>query len=314
MPFAGPETVVDAPALVAPPTGLIQTFRPIEPPTPDNDAGGDARGPLDHWLAGIRFSPENHLIPEVIDPCSTTGTGMSAVVSRKPARLWQPFLAVVHDSCSTWGWTVDDYVGRAQRSLAAKETIAVEQEFMHGALLGNGGYTNGVPATPGAHGGLNPFLSDANAVIYSSGISAPTPREGIALANEAIARSGVGFGVIHMSAFFAEVLQANYAFVKWNDGTLRTINGNLVVIGNGYDGVGPDGTGGPADTSHATEWIYVTDPLEIYREPEANIFPRTLAEATDKPLNAVTYRAERAYAIGWSGLLQVAIKVNVLTT
>lgn len=312
MPFTGPETVVDAPPLVAPPTGLIQSFRPIEPPTPNSDGGGEARGPLDHWLSGIVLSPENHLLPEVLDACVSVSKSES--VSRNPSRHWQPFVVAVHDSCSTWGWTVADYQGRALRALAAKETIAVEQEFMHGALLGNGGYTTGVPATPGAHGGLNPFLSDSAAVVYTGGITGPTPREGIALANGVIARSEVGFGVVHMSAFFAEVLQANYAFVKWNDGTVRTVNGNIVVIGNGYDGVGPDGTGGPNDTTHATEWIYVTDPIDIYREPVPHIFPGTLAEATDKVQNAVTYRAERAYAIGWSGLLQVAIKVNVLTT
>lgn len=309
-----------------------------------------------------------------------TGGGTGA--SRKSPVSGQPFLAVLHDSCSTFGWQQADYVGRARRGLAPRETIAVEQEFMHGLLMGAGrtvtdattntdtslvsatiGFSpddvgrtvtgsgvNGADiaagttilsvtnattavlskATLGSHvtsvtvtlgslaGGSNRYLADQNVDVYGTGAVDPKPIQALAYANEIIARSGIGQGMIHVSAFFAEVASAlGYTFKTDSRGRLVTLNGNIVVPGNGYDGVGPDGTGGSADdgandSGHTHEWIYVSDMPIIWRPPTVNVFPASLREATNRAQNEVTFRAERPYIIEWSALLQAAIKVNVL--
>lgn len=309
----------------------------------------------------------------LIQPTPATVTG----ASRKTPVAGQPFLTTLHDSCSTFGWMAADYVGRAQRGLAPRETIAVEQEFMHGSLMGASrvvadGATNtnttitsatlgfskndigrpitgtGIPAgtvisavtnattatiskaatatatgvtfTLGSvAGGSNRYLSDQNCVVYTL-VSAfdPNPIQALAYANEAIARAGIGQGMIHVSAFFVEAASAlGYTFVKDNRGRLTTLNGNIVVPGNGYDGIGPDGTGGPTDDStsksgHTHEWIYVSDLPVVWRSPAAMIFPASLREATNMALNEVTFRAQRPYIVAWSALLQVAIKCNIL--
>lgn len=363
----------------------------VAAPTGGMELGARSADPLDHWMAGIRWQPEPHLNLELVDPCTDAGTskivyGASGAtgISRKAPVTGQPFVVVLHDSCSTFGWKDADYVGRAQRGLAPRETIAVEREFMHGTLMGasrvvtDGATTNasatvtsatagfsqadlhkritgaGIPAnsfigvvtnattiglsssatanTPvnatataagvtltiaGLAGGANRYLSDRNCKVYNTGAVDPTPVQALAYANEVIAKWGGGQGMIHVTPFFAEIAAAAGSPFKTDArGRLVTLNGNIVVPGNGYDGIGPDGTGGPADdagndSGHNHEWIYVSDLPVIWREPSPEVFPYTLREATNRDLNEVTFRAERPYAIAWSALLQTAIKCKL---
>lgn len=429
------------------------------------ERGGSSADPLDHWGAGISWSPESVQGVELADPCTDVGTpfsifdgarvvtdgattntsttltsltaqfssldvgrkisgagiqalttvvsvtdprtvvmslaatatatGVTVLVSqastnptRKATVTAQPFLVVVRDSCGAAGWQAADYAGRAVRGLAPKETIAVEQEFMHGRLMGagrtantaaDGHLTNGSAAitsatadftqadvgrkitsniagvaanttvtvvtdahtatmsanftgststvavftVAGVAAGTNRYLSDDNCQVYNTGAVDPTPVQALAYANEVIARSAIGQGMIHVSAFFAEVAKATgFSLVKDSRGRLVTLNGNIVVPGNGYDGVGPDGSGGSADDSgggasiyqsgHSHEWIYVSDIPVIWRPPAPSLYPATLREALDTAKNTVSVRAQRLYEIEWSALLQVAIKVNVL--
>lgn len=358
------------------------------------EMGGKSDQPFDHWLAGIRWLPENVLPLELFDPCNDGGgtfidyaASGATGVSRKPSVAGQPFGVNLHDSCSTYGWKDADYVGRATRGLSARETWHVEREFMHGDFMGaarviaadghstsgsnaitsaTGEFTqadvgkritsslSGIPANTfigtvtdnthatlsssatsnvtvnatanqtiavftiaGRAGGSNRFLADANAHILT-GVTDPTPIQALAYANEAIARANIGQGMIHVSAFFLEIVAAGgYAFEKDARGRLRTPNGNIIVPGNGYDGVGPDGTGGSVedgsnDSGHSHEWIYATDVPVIWRPPQPDIFPTTLREATRMTKNEVTFRAQRAYVIAWSALLQTAIKCKIV--
>lgn len=357
------------------------------------EAGGpaDRADPFSRWLAGLRWSPENGLAPELVDPCGNVpvqkfsagdGTTGSTGVSRLPNVTAAAFMVQLHDSCSTWGWRANDYVGRATRGLSPKETWDVEREFMHGGFLGasrvftaDAHLTNGSPNVTLADGtftqadvgkivtanvsGLaagtkiltvtdgqtlvltnsftgsntttailtvhdldnaatgNRYLSDSHCHVIT-GPTDPTPIQALAYLNEYIARANLGQGMIHVSAFFLELVAAGgYAFEKDARGRLRTPNGNIIVPGNGYDGVGPDGTGGSAedganDTGHTHEWIYASDLPIIWRPPQMTVFPATLREATKEDQNEVTFRASRPYIIQWSALLQGAIKSKVI--
>ncbi len=364
-----------------------------------NPSDGD---PFAHWLAGVRWVPENDVAPELFDPCTDSGTsfvvfsggsGSGATgVSRKATRTGQAFGISVRDACSSWGWKEADYAGRAIRGLLPRETVMVEREFMHGDFMGasrstsstpDGTNTNGsnafssptlkltqadvgkkitgalsgipantyigtvVSATSGTFsssptsnvsvnatvtrsgtqtftiaskaGGSNRFLSDSNCHIYDTGAVDPTPVQALAYANEAIAKANIGQGMIHVSAFFLELVAASGYLLKTDSrGRLLTLNGNIVVTGNGYDGVGPDGTGGPVgdasgkDSGHDHEWIYVSDIPVIWRPPQPEVFPATLREAMKMTVNEVTFRAMRPYAIAWSAELQSAIKCKVI--
>lgn len=481
MPFSGPETDIEAPPLISPPTGLLQSVTLIEHPlletagylaklvgpdaqdtilaaavtrfahemfgeavdAPDEtgpwqevaekqieelpfdqreqlrmaliaaatdalvaapmgglELGGNPTGdPFAHWLAGVRWVPENDVAPEMFDPCADAGSSFTVFsggsgsgatgVSRRSTRTASAFGVAVRDACSTWGWKEADYAGRAVRGLTPRETVLVEREFMHGHFMGahvsaaDGTTTNaspnvstvlpffkswmvgqritssetGIPAntfigtvTDSTHatlsssatanvavnatashagtstftvaslaGGANRFLSDRNCHIYDTGAVDPTPVQALAYANEAIAKANIGQGMIHVSSFFLELVAASGYLLKTDSrGRLLTLNGNVVVSGNGYDGEGPDLTGGPADdgvgddSGHTHEWIYVSDLPVIWRPPRPEVFPATLREATKMSVNEVTFRALRPYVVAWSAELQTAIKCKVI--
>lgn len=182
------------------------------------------------------------------------------------------------------------------------------------SVEGPGALTMDKNATLGVPGGELVTFRDPNLSVLNGG-TAVAPGLALAYLNEAIARSTLGLGWIHATAFLVERWFAARAVIGNQGPTARlfSVNGNTVIAGNGYSGTGPDGTGGPADGQGAApvQWAFVTEPFQVYRTPEAMVYPGTLAEAAQRELNLVTYRASRPYAHNWGRLLKAAIKVNV---
>jgi hypothetical protein len=388
---AGPELVVAAPPLSPPLTGLLQAARVIE-----------LQGPAEHWLAGVRFSPEGQVQPDLFDICAGLATGNTLLAGgvgatagaggfRRSPRKFSPFAVEVPDVCSTFGFSMDEYADRARRSLLAREPWAVEREFEQGNLIST-----------------NPHLADnTDPYLSTVGLAPTSPRDSLALLDEAIANAGIGLGMIHCTPYIADQW-ANLRLIDFGraigdnglpqplDGIvgpqryITSPKGNIIVIGNGYQGIGPDGTGGApydatfydgvmtsgsavltsntaafvagdvgksivvvgagasgaalsttilsrasatsvtlnasasttvasapfvirsrtGDSTHAAQWAYATDLVQILRSADVTIMPTTLAQATDRAANNVTFRAQREYAVIWSGLLHAAVKVN----
>lgn len=224
------------------------------------------------------------------DVATTTGQPTISSASSN----WQPFMV---------GWTATG------GSIPANTTVLSVQDGTHLTLSANAGATaTGVTVT---------FRDPALQIL--NGGTAVSPGLALAYLNEAIARAPLGMGWIHATAFLTERWFSARAVVGGQAGPtarLYSVNGNAVIPGNGYSGVGPDGTGGPADGQGAApvQWAFATEPFQVFRTPEPTVYPDTLAQASQRELNLVTYRASRPYAHNWGRLLKAAVKVNVAAT
>lgn len=285
----GSEVDVEAPELEEPITGLLAQVPVISGPQ------------ADRWLAGMSFSPGVAGIPEFRDLCSTgvmAGTNL-----RVAARYVHPFELIVHDRCSTFGWTEANYVERATDALEVKRHWGVEREWEKGELIpGNlhlaATYTSPNPTTVILAGGVD--VSAAN---------------GLALLDEEIGNSDnvVGRGMIFCTPFVNAQWKAAGLLSDMETVDGRTVilspAGNYVVVCGGLEGRGPAGT---VPAAHASQWAYATDPIVVVAGTPQT-FPDTLLEALKHDHNEVTYRQEQWFAILWGGLLHAAVNISTET-
>lgn len=305
----GVETIVAPPPLLPPTSGLLQVARVIEHRVDDEGPFAER----DHWLSGIRWPVPNNQGLVAIDACHTNLV-LPEDNSGLPAGAYYPFAVVEEDSCYAATFGEETFRARAEEGLLAREPAAVEAQLERG-LVG--------PT-------VNPHLADTEAgVIYlaSTGASqatqlALTPKDALAVLDEAIAVWGGGLGMIHAPAYvIAQWVSSRSVLIE--DLTDTTIprdprrvffspNGNIIVAGSGYRGVSPDGTVVPNSTvsGHAAMWCYATDLIVVHREDRVSFIPDNMAQALNRQTNLVTWRAWRAYAFAWNRLLHASVKVN----
>jgi hypothetical protein len=218
---------------------------------------------------------------EFRDPCANDlGTSL-ATGGTHAAGLARGFAVIQRDECSGFGWQQADYEARAREALVARDSFAVERQF---------------EANPLAL--AVPYLrtSDASTALVVGG-GAVHPRKALALP-------------------YLVDLWSPDLIMSERGGRILSPNGNVVVAGNGYTGVGPDGSGGlPATVIAGTVWAYATDLIVVDREATPTLNPPTLADALDRTVNTIRYRASRFYSIRWARRLHAAVKITVdLTT
>jgi hypothetical protein len=147
-----------------------------------------------------------------------------------------------------------------------------------------------------------PALATSGAVVVNTA-GAVDPSAGLRLLEEAAGDCSVGGEVmIHGRAYaiggMAEkgmVRMATENDAVYEAGRPKMVDymGSLVVPGRGYTGSGPNG-----EQPGATEWLYATGIVTV-RLGEVFYTPDTLAQATDRSTNTVTYYAERAAAVAF---------------
>jgi hypothetical protein len=236
---------------------------------------------------------------EFRDPCANDlGTSL-ATGGTHAAGLARGFAVIQRDECSGFGWQQADYEARAREALVARDSFAVERQF---------------EANPLAL--AVPYLrtSDASTALVVGG-GAVHPRKALALLDTAIGAAGIGQGMIHALPYLVDLWSPDLIMSE-RGGRILSPNGNVVVAGNGYTGVGPDGSGGlPATVIAGTVWAYATDLIVVDREATPTLNPPTLADALDRTVNTIRYRASRFYSIRWARRLHAAVKITVdLTT
>lgn len=191
----------------------------------------------------------------------------------------------------------DRFRARAVAAFTAVEGEAIEREFLAGALAAT-----------------NPHLADGRGVFPNLD-AATTVIRGISLLENVIAASGRQ-GLIHMSPAAATI--GGYLMGIFPDtrlGVLRTINGTVVIPGQGYAaGATPESHAAPSGDE---EWIYASGPVDV-RRGEVEVLPSTVAEALDRSVgatndksNTITYRAERDYVVSWDTAVQGAVLVDL---
>lgn len=294
MPASGSGVPTDAPPLLPPTSGLLAQF-------PPRAASGD------HWLTGQTFSPESGTALELTDVCRDT-YALSEAPTLRPARDFDPFAVVLREQCSDFGWQHADYVDRASRALAVRRHFAVEREFEQGALNSANPHLAATYTTPTAPSATLTLASGARV----------SPLDGFCLLEEAIGAAGVGRCVIHATTFlvaqWTHLGLLRHETMEGDEGVgkvsrILSPNGNVVIGGGGYQGRGPDGN---VPASHASQWAYATDWLAVEASaPETS--PKTLAEATQKERNLVTFRQDQFFTVRWSGLLHTAVLIATTT-
>lgn len=291
----GSEIPVDGPRLEAPVVGLLAQVPVIDGPE------------ADRWLRGMAFSPESAGTLEFNELCLPED--LLGTAQRLANLAVHPFKLTLHDRCSTWGWSENDYVGRVTRALDVKRHWGVDREFEKGELIPDNLHL------ADTYGGA----PDPTTVTLAGGANV-SPSDAIGLLDEAIGNSAnnIGRGYIFAPPFVATKWKGagvlNYEEISDDAGVGRRAvilspAGNHVVIGNGFEGRGPSGS---VVAAHASQWAYATDPIIVVKgEPET--FPGTMVEATDFHTNTVVFRQEQWFAVLWAGLLHAAVKVSTAT-
>ena len=272
----------------------------------------------DHWLNGIQYRRERCGVgaalpvgcadaveyPYTPEPYSPT----KPVEADSQTVETDPFLVYTGDECSTFGFSANDYQGRARRELAAVESWQAEYEFW-----------TGTQAQAGAIAGVDypndQWLAQVQTVeiLNASDTADPNtatavpPVNAAGLLQDALGDCRGGRGMIHVPSggfpFLVATGQARREQGRWVDP-----QDNIIVPWNGYPGTSPDGSPPPDGAT----WVYATG-LVTWRATEPVVVPDTFGEALDRTYNLVTYRAERYFLIDWDRCCHYAILMQTCT-
>lgn len=303
--MAGPRPLVDAPAFVPRPNGLLNVAQ--FPTTTDR-----------HWQNGVTWSSnclESGMGATTYDECVVvTGSGGAPpeppVKDENVDRVFRgatPFTVYTRFDCAPVG--VDDARQVATDALAQSEPYQVERTFWTGLAAGT--------EVVFPHLADNVAVSDSNGVVLQTAATQVAggphdPADALGRLEDELARCYGGVGVIHIPARALPTLAAS-GLVKRQSGRdgpsgqfsnqLQTLNGNLVAVGAGYLGTSPAGAA-PADQ---TTWIYATGPVFAYR---GGVRVGTVRDSLDRSTNTVRMIAERTYVLGWD-CCHVAVLVQL---
>lgn len=262
------------------------------------------------WLNGIKYRRERCGVAQAravgCEPDGLESLDNALAVSRDSNEIdTDPFLVWDGDTCSTFGWEQNDYIGRAERQLRASEAYAVEHEFWTGEQAK-------VAIAAGHDYPDDQWLAQSVTCTTLNGGAVTNIALAVGLLQQALGDcAGGGRGMIHMPA---KVLNALLTVMTVTPDSpngeppkvISDIRGNLIVPGFGYSAnLGPNGVAAPAGQA----WLYATGLVRIFRNPP-KVYPDTLAQATNRLTNDVTYRVERNYLVDWDRCCHFAVLVK----
>ena len=304
--MAGPRQIVDAPTFTSSRFGLLSVVQtPVE-----RDA---------HWQNGVTWSSycPDDMGDTTYDEC-IAATGAPDDVPPEPAaktanvehvlRGATPFTVYTRFDCAPVG--NDEAQQVATRALGQVEEWQVERTFWTGLV-------DGIElAFP--HLAADAQVVDAEGIVLQPVAStavtgaAVDVATGLGRLEQALADCYGGRGVIHVPLEALPSLDA-YTLVRpvgGRDATsgqfgrqLETLAGNLVAVGAGYAGTGPDGT----DPGATTTWLYASGPVFMYR---SNVRVNPFSSTVDRSNNTVEMIAERTYVLGFDCCLH-AVQVQL---
>lgn len=208
---------------------------------------------LDRWEAGFTYLPElDASAMEIFVEGSSVSeanrlpatTNLKSTAASPVVGAWyDPFETVAHEDRSAMGLRGGGFELRAQRvmrALLAHEAWQVEHEFWTGAKVPTNYHLTASPLSPTTGNDrtidawADPVATPGTTLGVAVGLT-----QGLASANQAIARSDAGVGMIHATPFMVEMWASKMLLVR-EQGRVYSINGNLIVPGYGYPGTGPD--------------------------------------------------------------------------
>lgn len=278
--------LVELPAVFTPlPYGLWDT---VQHPSVD--------GP--HWQQGITWVERCPTGDTTYDEClSVTGTGAPPEPPAKSANVNQtsrgalPFTVYAEFECSPVGVAEAEAV--ASDALDRVEQQQVEAAFWTGSAGGQQVVFPHLAADTDVLDGETVLQLVASPVITGADIA-----HALGVLEQELADCYAGQGLIHVPRTALPTLAAAYLIVE-RDGRLYTPAGNLIVVGGGYTGTGPDGSAPAAGTT----WIYATGAAWGYR---SDPYVSRLRDSLDRTSNTIRMLAERTYLLGFECCLLAA--------
>lgn len=285
--MAGPRQIVDGPSFSTLPYSLWDA---VQHPAPESP----------HWQNGITWidrCPDGDTLFEECIAITGTGGSPTAQIAKtsnvtQTTRGATSFTVYAEFDCAPVG--LADAQSIAETELTKVENWLVERAFWTGVAGSATGPAPQITVFP--HLAANAALIDPNDSTITLQTAATvaitgTDPNGLGSLEKALGDCYHGQGVIHIPPV------ALTTFYAWNmaierDGQLFTPFGNRIVVGQGYDGSGPDGTAPAAGTT----WIYATGAMFGYRSP---ILVPTLRESFTRSDNTYHLIAERTYVLGW---------------
>jgi hypothetical protein len=251
------------------------------------------------------------------DTCPTGGTTLETCYPSAPAVTGTSFTKSANATRSNWGATPftiyaevdcsapafwDDQEAYVRAAFERVEQWQLERVFWTGNVAGvaNAALPHLASTAAVIEQGLGytTTLQLATTQVTGAALAAPVA---LGLLEDALANCLLGVqGVIHVPNDIAPMLAADGLLTR--DGPrIRTWNGNLVVVGNGYPRTGPDGS----DPGMGYGWIYATGPVFAYRS-DVNVLLQNNSSLsrTDNTVKAI---AERTYLLGYDCCLFAAL-------
>jgi hypothetical protein len=273
----------------------------------------DRSATADRWRSGVVWQPICGTAVTTYDECLTvTGTGgpppppaAKAATHTLAARGAQPFTVVAQVDCSPVGYVNDpdertNARNAARVALTQTELIQVEAAFWTGVA---GGRNVVLP-----HLAANAAFTNSDRILMQTAATTVTGStvldivEAMGYLESRLNACYGGQGTIHVPEILYPALVNSYQLVQVggvNGPQLRTWKGNLVAIGAGYPGTGPDGTITPN-----AAWIYGTGPVFGYRGmepgPDSELTDQyRISDWLDRSENTMKVQAERTYLLGF---------------
>jgi hypothetical protein len=256
-----------------------------------------------HWRSGVQWQPLCGGVLTTYDPClAVTGVGGPPPIPPTKSsdltfenRGATPFTVYADFQCSPAA-SAEQAQELAEEAMTRFESFQVERAFWTGIA--------GDQPVVYPHLAADEEVRDAHGTLLQT---ASDPVTGTATdivqafgeIERGLAECYNGAGVIHVPAELGPALA--YTMVAKPDGRrLRTLNGNLVALGNGYPGTSPAGAAPAAGTT----WIYGTGPVFAYR---SRVEVPGLPSIVNRANNTVDAIAERTYVLGYDCCLVAAL-------
>jgi hypothetical protein len=245
-----------------------------------------------HWGLGMEF--RSILCtgnPTAYDICAPASKPEG---TRSVLQDVDPFAVVITDTCSTFGFKYNDYVGRVLRKHKAQESYVIAHEFWAGAVA---------PASFHlAAGGAVTDINPGQTVI------AP---EALALLDQELGECLHGArGMIFCTArCFLNLFLSVGLYRPPGSRQTFTHMDNLIVPDAGFPGTDPNG----GVESSTIEWMYATAPAKVYRS-QPKVFPNDgdpMWQAVARDRNDVTFRAESLAAVVVDPCCLLGIQVSL---
>ena len=304
MPLQQPFPIAPPP-LTPPPTSLVVSAGPnAATGQPEHEAGGG-------WLNGVVFAPETCHDVRAWWDCYGQGGSPASNKDIEPGYVsnggelpdqveFHPWFAWAGDSTTTLSLErAREGEGRALRSLDARESKAIAREFWRGDIA----QTAALP---------NIYLSNPTGLEEVAAGTAQPYLPALTLLQQFGAERTPNRLMIHCTQQLATLWQSEHV-VRWENGLLLDLFGNIVVADAGYDGSGPgvDGiwTGGGSPLGQY-QWAYVTETVAVWRG-QTQVLGGFDENTIGIEENTIAWIAERPVMVTVGPCCRVGVKVDM---